>query len=138
VGFQDVEDHVLPALAGDAFAQAQRFGEFEQLHRVLALELGEVDQPVAAADVGVLVVVHRITVRIVRPLRIAAALAALLIAFVATPTPAAIAVVASFVAAVRPIRATLAVARVRSGRRNFARFLRRGWAIGLVAHFAGG
>ncbi|KAJ0343683.1 hypothetical protein COL154_014070, partial [Colletotrichum chrysophilum] len=52
VGAQDVEDHVLLAGARDAFLDAQFLGQLQQLHRVLLLELGEVDQALGIAGIG--------------------------------------------------------------------------------------
>src|SRR5690348_4494021 len=52
VGAQDVEDHVLLAGAGDAFLDAEFLGQFQQLHRILLFELGEVDQAFRIAGIG--------------------------------------------------------------------------------------
>src|SRR6185437_13308297 len=52
VGAQDVEDHVLFARACDAFLDAELFGHFQELHRTLPLQFGEVDQAFRIARVG--------------------------------------------------------------------------------------
>src|ERR1700754_628733 len=103
MGLEDVEDHVLLALAGHTLAHAERFGELEQLDGVLALELGQVDQAIVAAGIGVLVVIDGIAVVVARMLVIAATVAvariattatlALLVALVAAATAAAFALV---------------------------------------------
>src|SRR6187402_649413 len=99
VGLQDIEDDVLLALAGHALAHTERFGELEQLDGVLALELGQVDQAIVAAGVGVLVVVDGIAVVVVA-LLVVAATAALAVARVATTTTgAALALLVALVAA---------------------------------------
>lgn len=102
MSLEDVEDHILLALAGHAFADTERLGELKQLDGVLALEFGEVDQAVVAACVGVLVVVDGVAVVVARVLVVAAAVAVsattatralLLVAFVPAPPAAAFAIV---------------------------------------------
>src|SRR5699024_1744417 len=51
VRLQDQEHDVLFARAGDAFLNAEAFGEREQLDRALALEFVEIDQRTVAAAV---------------------------------------------------------------------------------------
>jgi hypothetical protein len=116
VGLEDVEDHVLLALAGHALANAERFGEFQELDGVLALQLGQVDQAIVAAGVGVLVVVDGITGVVARLLVVAAAIAtaaaatlALLVTLV-TAAPASAFALVAVVAVLLVLAATLRLA----------------------------
>ena len=65
MGFQDQEDDVLLARAGDAFLDAEFVGELQQFVRRLALEFVEIDQrTVAAAVAGIVGILIGVLLRL--------------------------------------------------------------------------